>query len=44
MKATVPEMRKAGGGSIINIASQLGLWAWPMAALPIKRPKPRFVS
>ena len=25
MKATVPEMRKAGGGSIINIASQLGL-------------------
>ena len=25
MKAAVPEMRKAGGGSIINIASQLGL-------------------
>ncbi len=25
MKAAVPEMRKAGGGSIVNIASQLGL-------------------
>ena len=32
MKSVVPSMRKAGGGSIVNISSNSGIWGIPMAA------------
>jgi 3alpha(or 20beta)-hydroxysteroid dehydrogenase len=32
MKSVVPSMRRAGGGSIINISSNSGIWGIPMAA------------
>ncbi len=32
MKSAVPSMRKAGGGSIVNISSNSGIWGIPMAA------------
>ena len=31
MKSVVPSMRRAGGGSIINISSNSGIWGIPMA-------------
>jgi 3alpha(or 20beta)-hydroxysteroid dehydrogenase len=32
MKSVVPSMRTAGGGSIVNISSNSGIWGIPMAA------------
>jgi 3alpha(or 20beta)-hydroxysteroid dehydrogenase len=32
MKSTIPSMRRAGGGSIINISSNSGIWGIPGAA------------
>ena len=32
MKSVVPSMRRAGGGSIVNISSNSGIWGIPMAA------------
>ena len=32
MKSVVPSMRRGGGGSIINISSNSGIWGIPMAA------------
>ena len=43
MKYVIPEMQKAGGGSIINISSIGGMWEWLVQAL-IQQQKVRFVS
>jgi 3alpha(or 20beta)-hydroxysteroid dehydrogenase len=32
MKSVAPSMRRAGGGSVINISSNSGIWGIPMAA------------
>jgi 3alpha(or 20beta)-hydroxysteroid dehydrogenase len=32
MKSVVPSMKRAGGGSIVNISSNSGIWGIPMAA------------
>ena len=44
MKSVVPSMRRAGGGSIINISSNSGIWGIPMAGAysleQVGRPRP----
>ena len=40
-KLAIPEMRKAGGGSIINISSPLPGWLAARAAAPIRPPRGR---